>query len=96
MKYRQGDVLIKKVESIQGKKLKHLVLAEGETTGHKHQITEGDAEMYEHEGTLFLRVNSAIATVTHEEHAPIVLPIGDYEIKIKREYSPSGWVSVQD
>ena|SRR3990167_1191462 len=84
--YRHGDVLIKKVESIQGKKLEHLTLAEGEATGHKHQITEGEAKLYEHEGTLFLRVISEEAVLTHEEHKPLTLPQGDYEITIQREY----------
>ena len=39
---QQGDVLIKKVESIKGKKLNHLTLAQGESTGHHHTINTGD------------------------------------------------------
>ena len=83
---QQGDVLIKKVSEINGKKLNHLILAEGEVTGHKHVIMEGDAELFELEGTLFLRVVSETATLTHEEHKPVILPSGDYEIGIVREY----------
>lgn len=96
MKYRQGDVLIQSVEQIQGKKLSHLVLAEGEATGHKHIISEGDAELYQHEGTLFLKVLSEEALLTHEEHKEIKLPKGNYEIKIQREYEPQGWRNVAD
>lgn len=83
---QQGDVLIKKVLGIKGKKQKHLTLAQGESTGHHHTITEGDAELYEHEGTLYLRVNSEKATLTHQEHHAIEIPQGEYEIGIVREY----------
>ncbi len=96
MKYRHGDVLLTKVKTIQGKKLDHLVLAEGEVTGHKHQITQGEAELYEQEGTLFLHVLSEKALLTHEEHKEIELPQGDYQISLQREYSPEGWRRVAD
>ena len=33
------------------KKLKHLVLAEGEVTGHSHKVVEGVAELYQDETT---------------------------------------------
>lgn len=96
MKYRHGDVLISKVVEIKGKKLKHLVLAEGEVTGHAHRITEGEAELYQSNGVLFLKVISENAKLTHEEHKPIDLPKGNYEITIQREYEPDGWRSVAD
>lgn len=86
MLIQQGDVLIKKVKQVKGKKQAHKTLAYGEKTGHHHSITEGDAEVYDYEGTLFLRVNSAKATLTHQEHKPIEIEKGDYEIGIVREY----------
>lgn len=86
MFYQQGDVIIKKVDGIKGKKLKHLTLALGEATGHHHTITEGEAELYEKDGILFLRVESEKATLTHQEHDPIVIEKGDYEIGIVKEY----------
>lgn len=86
MLLQQGDVLIKKVDSVKGKKLNHLTLAKGENTGHHHTITKGEAELYEHEGTLFLRVNSDEAILTHQEHGTITIPKGDYQIDIVREY----------
>ena|ERR1039457_1256962 len=84
---QQGDVLIKKVASIKGKKLNHLTLAVGEATGHHHTITEGEAELYEDNGVLYLHVESENATLTHQEHKPITIEKGDYEIGIVREYS---------
>ena len=96
--YRHGDVLVLSGGAIPkaAKRLAHRVLAEGEVTGHKHQMTQGDATLYDHEGTLFLRVESETATLTHEEHKPIVLPHGDYQIRIQREYEPEGWRNVAD
>lgn len=83
---QQGDVILVKVLEIQGKKLKHLTLAQGELTGHHHTITEGDAELYDHEGTLFLKVKSDSATLTHQEHGTVVIPRGDYKINRVREF----------
>jgi len=79
-------VLIKKVTEIKGKKLNHLTLARGEHTGNHHTITEGDAELYEHEGTLFLKVKSENATLTHQEHKEVIIPKGDYKIDSVQEY----------
>lgn len=86
MFYQQGDVIIKKISQVKGKKLNHLTLAEGEATGHHHTITEGETELYEEQGVLYLRVNSEKATLTHQEHKPIELPTGEYEIGRVREY----------
>lgn len=87
MLYQQGDVLIQSVETVQGKKLTHLILAQGEATGHDHRITKGDAELYETDsGDLFLRVTSPVAELTHQEHKPITLPRGDYRVRLVREY----------
>jgi len=83
---QQGDVIIKKVSEVKGKKLDHLTLAVGEATGHHHTVTEGDAELFEHEGTLYLRINSDEAKVTHQEHGTVTIPKGDYQIGIVREY----------
>jgi hypothetical protein len=83
---QQGDVIIAKVDKIKGKLLNHKTLAKGEKTGHHHTITEGEAELYEENGVLFLRVNSENATLTHQEHKPIVIDKGDYEIGIVQEY----------
>ena len=84
---QQGDVIVTKVIGIKGKKLNHLTLARGEATGHHHTITEGEAELYEESGVLFLRVISEKATLTHQEHKPIIIEEGEYQIGIVREYS---------
>jgi hypothetical protein len=95
---RQGDVLIipSNDPAITGIKLPHLTLAEGEVTGHRHRISNGEAELFERDGVLYLKVLSATAMLTHEEHAPVTIPQGNWEIKIQREYAPEGWRYVVD
>ena len=91
--YRHGDVLIAPVDEIpeHAAKQHDLVLARGEVTGHAHRIeTEGMAELYEHDGTLYLRVVDTPASVVHEEHRKIDLPPGSYRVWRQREYDPSG------
>jgi hypothetical protein len=93
---RQGDVILLPVQQIEGQKLSHLTLAEGEVTGHLHRISEGEAELSEKDGTLYLRVLSETALLTHEEHHAIAIPQGNWMVKIQREYEPQGWRYVAD
>jgi hypothetical protein len=101
---RQGDVILLCLKQSAspaapqelGKKLPHLTLAEGEVTGHSHRISEGQAELYEKEGILYLRVLSDTATLTHEEHKAIQIPQGSWMVRIQREYEPEGWRYVAD
>lgn len=100
LRFRQGDVLLllnSPIGNAYGLKLPHLVLAEGEVTGHKHQISDGQAELYEKDGVLLLRVLSETATLTHEEHKPIKIPQGTWIVRIQREYEPQReWRHVED
>jgi len=85
-KYRHGDLLLISVEKVFGKKLDHLVLAEGEVTFHKHEVI-GDAELFEKDGVLYLQVHNE-ARLTHPEHNSIKIPKGAYLIEHQREYAP--------
>ncbi|MGE5657125.1 MAG: hypothetical protein ACM37W_10965 [Actinomycetota bacterium] len=93
---RQGDVILTPIPQIQGHKLPHLTLAEGEVTGHSHRIIEGNAELYEKEGHLYLRVGSETALLSHEEHHQVSIPQGNWRVRIQREYQPEGWRYVAD
>jgi hypothetical protein len=93
---RQGDVLLLPVEQTQGQTLSHRTLAEGEVTGHQHRISEGEAQLYDHNGILYLRVFSQTALLTHEEHNAIAIPQGNWMVRIQREYEPEGWRYVTD
>lgn len=99
--YQQGDVLLKRIAALP-KGLKQLdtkVLQEGEFTGHMHQFRmTDDLTVYaapalagastktitENENK-YLEVR-APSCLSHEEHKPIVVPPGIYQIDIRREY----------
>lgn len=103
--YRQGDVLIRQVADLPAPAKDvtpndRIVLAYGEVTGHAHAIAPGEARefsMADAAGAVrrFLSVVKS-AVVRHEEHAPIPLPPGVYEIVQQREYSPEEIRNVAD
>ena len=89
--YRHGDLLVAEVPTIpEGAETQtHLVLAEGELTGHSHRIAEvGAAKLYRAGTETYLRVIQPRATLIHQEHGPIVLAKGCYRVWRQREYSP--------
>lgn len=92
--YRQGDILFKRVSKAPSKKNRQYrpdgVIAEGETTGHMHRVSNTKkAEVYEIDGKLMLSTPKGIR-ILHEEHAPVALPKGNYEVIRQREFSPKG------
>lgn len=98
-RFRQGDVLLVWAEPLSTYyelKLPHRVLARGESTGHEHKITSGQAVLIEKGPMLFLRVLSETATLSHEEHQPIQIPQGTWMVRIQREYEPTGLRLVAD
>lgn len=104
--YRQGDVMIRRVKSIPAAAADvtpndRIVLAHGEVTGHAHAITDRTTRELsfadvEQQVRRFLKVVGDGATVRHEEHAPIALPPGFYEIVQQREYTPEAIRNVAD
>jgi len=89
-KLQQGDVILKKQESAvntkDGKVLDHLILAEGEATGHRHEIVSGVAQLIIMENTTILKVLSDYAKLKHNTHQEIEIPKGDYTVNIVKEY----------
>jgi hypothetical protein len=97
--YRHGDVLVDQIDEIPVDVVErpHLVLAEGEMTGHSHRIAEScAAELFQAGGAMYLRVTAPTATLIHQEHGPVVLPQGDYRVWCQREYSPKEIRIVRD
>lgn len=91
MLYRQGDVLIQSVDSIPMQAIAqcHVVLAEGELSGHRHRVeNEKAAQLFAHRRATYLRVLVPGARVVHDEHGAIELPLGDYVYWRQREYAP--------
>lgn len=66
---------------------RHKRLAEGEVTGHTHVAQAEDAWVSGDDEERELAAPSG-TTVTHEEHGPINLPPGDYDIRRQREIDP--------
>ena len=94
---RQGDLLIVRVKSIpQGAVKQHSrILAEGEATGHMHEIDSG--EVYEKDGVLYFKVmDGNISTLNHPEHGSMIFEPGGYKVIRQREYEPRGWRYVRD
>lgn len=102
--YRQGDVLLRTVGSIPttAKIIEPenglVILAHGEQTGHHHSFAANEfVSLYGHEndGPRFIDVKRPSALV-HQEHSPIELPVGVYEVIRQREYTPAAIVQVRD
>lgn len=89
---RQGDVFIERVKSIPegavpAKRVNGAwVLAEGEATGHAHTIKQDYGELFEKDGTLYLKVD-APAPLKHQEHKTVTIPAGVYRVTRQREWS---------
>lgn len=98
--YQQGDVLLKRIDKLpEGlKKVDSKVLQEGETTGHMHQFAaDAKVKMFiDPKATVQLNritpdegkfiVVGEMAYLRHEEHNPIGVDPGIYQIDIVREY----------
>ncbi len=98
--YRQGDVLIRRIKAVPqttANKRESGILAFGEVTGHCHKVESLDqAEVLEVGNDLYLRVSDEGVRIVHDEHSPITLPAGNYEITIQKEYSPAEIRNVAD
>ena len=86
---QHGDVVLVKINLIpkDAKKLqwhKGFILEKGEGV-HTHTI-EGECEIYEKEGTMYLKVNSPVR-LDHEEHGTQTLEPGIYKKEIERVFS---------
>lgn len=84
---QQGDVLFKRIEIEIPKNAKRInakgrgfVFAEGEHTGHAHVAdTESDMELIQI-GERMLAVVNKSTTIKHEEHKPVTLDPGIWEV----------------
>ena len=108
---RQGDVLLVPVDDVpenaraEGRDGARRVLAEGEATGHAHVVTGRTRLLVEQRrfynttrpGRTFLVIeDTEPAVLEHDEHLPITLEPGSYEIRRQREYRPFGASRVAD
>jgi hypothetical protein len=89
MLIQQGDVLFYKMKKMPKdlEEQKTNIVQEGEATGHAHRLSGNDFKMFIEPKTKkrYLKILSA-TPLRHEEHKEIILPEGEYEIDIVREY----------
>jgi hypothetical protein len=76
------------------RKVKDNVIAKGETTGHSHRVI--GAKVFRSNNLQLLVEVPESATLVHEEHAPIQIDKGVYEVIRQREYNPIGELTVND
>lgn len=99
--YRHGDLILipsDKVPPTTAQPTQGFVLADGEETGHKHVLT-GDVIGWSirSRAPTFVAVREKPAMLKHDEHAPLAIPPGVYEVRRQRIYEPqspaeSRWV----
>jgi hypothetical protein len=95
--YRQGDVLIRGLDPKEfarhGAEIAaengRLILARGEVTGHSHSIDALFGRLFEgyRPGVCYLLLEEQ-SLLEHQEHSPISVPKGLYEVIRQREYHP--------
>jgi hypothetical protein len=98
----QGDIWIRRVNKPKlgaeiARENGKLVLARGESTGHAHEIEAREAKLFAGATpNICYLVAGDTVELLHEEHAPIVIPSGTYEIVRQREYDWQGSRAVAD
>ena len=91
---RQGDVLLIPVKSPTGLTEEtpdgdRVVLAHGEATGHVHAVSAARARAWRGADEMrYLEVRRGTQLI-HDEHFPVMLDEGWYEIRRQREYVPA-------
>ena len=97
--YRQGDVLLVPVDEVPkgAKRLrpKRVILAEGEATGHVHELVGGKVDLFEKAEVVFAKIMSA-PQLQHAEHTTQTIEPGVYRVVRQREYSPEELRRVAD
>lgn len=93
---RQGDVyiILNTGKPDEAQLRQDHILALGENTGHKHEITVGTVY-----GDLFGKqwiVVDEPTELIHDEHDTLTIPVGVHEVRIQREYTPQEIRRVRD
>lgn len=88
--YRHGDIFLIEIEDIPNDAVatSNRVLAEGETTGHKHQLVGGNVTTFMNNGQSVAIEVLDLTNLVHEEHKSITIPKGIYEVRRERDYNP--------
>ena len=90
VKYQHGDLLLKEIKSIPAgaKKIsigESFIIEKGEGV-HTHLLETKGVEVYEKEGTLFVKTGNKKVELTHEEHGELIVKKGTYKLINEREF----------
>lgn len=98
--FRQGDVLLKKVEGVvipaDAPKKADKAVAYGEASGHAHIATGIDTHVFEWEGKMYVSVGGDGGMLEHlhlptgrkADHNPLILEKGVYEVVLQNQFNP--------
>lgn len=87
--YRQGDLLFIETTTVQGSYRSGLDILKSSVTGHSHRLSQGkiyvnESTSFSNPGNFYLKLDGP-AQVTHEEHGPIPLTPGVWEVRRQKE-----------
>ena len=85
--YRQGDIILIRVEDnvdLNETPISN-VLAEGEMTGHKHEVLDGTVHKHSWRQDIYVR-SSGNTILAHPEHGHIKMDEGLFRFRNQREY----------
>ena|SRR3990167_1666209 len=85
--YRHGDLLLYPVKELKGEEVKNngqFILAEGETTGHKHLLVADRMTIKQDQNGYYISLEKP-GTLTHEEHKTLEIQPGKYFVRKERE-----------
>jgi hypothetical protein len=86
-----SEIPAKAVEFKIEKQSRGLPIELGQHSGHAHCIAPtkgGSVNVYMHNDVMYIDVLAKPAVITHEEHAPLIIPVGRYKKIIEKEYDP--------
>ena len=102
--WRQGDIFFLRLDNepdLEGAApVQSGVIARGEESGHMHRVSPSSlsagAELALLGSAMYLRAPKAGATIVHDEHGPIELPVGLYAVVNQQEFDGLRWRTVID
>lgn len=89
---RHGDLDFRTIASLpkgKAKKVNSYILAEGEYTGHNHElklVDKGTMTVIDVDNEIFFKILGGKAQLTHPEHKTITFDEGVYQMKKEREF----------
>ena len=100
MQYRHGDVGLRRIKALpkgvrEVERKGDIILAEGEVTGHAHRIADKTVSVWMVAEQRYIVLDKP-AVLDHEEHGPVTVEPGIYEVLRQREYTDVGLRRVTD